>query len=92
MLEEKIKKLYTQDRLVIFGFMVFLWIIMLFVMAQVSGLAPSATVRTIILVCGVLVAVFATGSLFAVFVHLKNNREELYSEDIMCALKREEAK
>lgn len=91
-MEEKIKKMYRGDSNLIIAFTIFLWIILIYTMIVVSGLAPNHTVGIVAISAAIIVGVTATTALLAVLGHLKTNKQELYTEDIMssCAMEKQE--
>lgn len=84
-MENKIKRMYYGDLSLILVFGILLWITLFFVMSVVSNLASNYTVNIIALAAGFVLCIFATGSLISLFVHLRRNRTELYTQDIMCS-------
>lgn len=84
-MENKIKSMYYGDVSLILVFGIMLWTALLFVMSVASNLAPNHTVNIIILAAGSVLGIFATGSLITLFVHLRRNKIELYTQDIMCS-------
>ncbi|MEL7566695.1 MAG: hypothetical protein AAGU27_17695 [Dehalobacterium sp.] len=92
-MEEKIKKMYRGDSNLIIAFTVFLWIVLIYTMLVVSGLAPDHTVRIAAIGAAVVAGAAATTALMAVLGHLKRNKQELYTEDIMtsCTMEKRES-
>jgi len=91
-MEEKIKKMYRGDSNLIIAFTIFLWIVLIYTMIVVSGLAPDNTVRIAAISAAIVAGVTATTALLAVLGHLKRNKQELYTEDIMssCNMEKQE--
>jgi len=83
-MEEKIKKMYYGDCVLIFVFILFLWLVLVCVMSAAAKLAPDHAVRVVALLTGAVAGVSATWALIAVLVHLKKNRLQLYAEDLRC--------
>ncbi len=81
-METKIKKMYARDSLVIIislvGFLTFIP----YVMSVVADLAPTPSIRLLIVGAGVLVCLFGAASLIAVIAHLKRNRVTLYTKEL----------
>lgn len=78
----KMDKLYRQDTGLVLVFIIFVWLVLGFVLINVSSLAPNALIRNVTLVAGSLAGIFVTSSLIAVLVHLKKNRVGIYSEEL----------
>ncbi|MBP1759493.1 MAG: hypothetical protein H6Q63_410 [Firmicutes bacterium] len=78
----KINKLYRQDTGLIFVFILFVWVVLGFVLMNVSSLAVNDVIRNVALVAGVVAGFFVTSALVAVLVHLQKNRISLYSEEL----------
>lgn len=78
----KINKLYRQDTGLIFVFILFVWVVLGFVLMNVSSLAVNDVIRNVALVAGAVAGFFVTSALVAVLVHLKKNRITLYSEEL----------
>lgn len=82
-MENKIKKMYRQDCSVIFLFMIVMWVILTYVMIQINSIVSNHSVKSLILFIGITVGFFATAALIAVLTHLRKNRTQLYTEEIM---------
>ncbi len=72
----------TRDCTIIISILAVLWLILCFVMIQVSDIVSGHAVRIGILATGLLVAAFATASSTAVLIHLRKNRRELYKKEL----------
>jgi len=83
-LERDINKLLLKDCTTILSILVLLWFILCFVMVQVSAIIPNHSVKTGIIIAGLLVGTFSTTSSVAVFIHLRTNRKELYFKELSC--------
>ncbi|MEL7566070.1 MAG: hypothetical protein AAGU27_14445 [Dehalobacterium sp.] len=89
-MQDKINKMYRGDSNLIIAFTIFLWIVLIYTMIIVSGLAPDHTVRIVAIGAAIIAGVAATTGLLAVLGHLKKNKQELYTEDIICSCAIEE--
>lgn len=78
----KINKMYRQDTGLVFIFIILIWLVLGFVLINVSSLAPSDLIRNVALASGTIAGIFVTSSLIAVLVHLKKNRIGLYTEEL----------
>ena len=84
-MERKINKLLFHDCATIISILVLLWLILCFVMVQVSSIAPNHSIKAGIIIAGLLAGTFSTASSAAVFIHLRMNRKELYSQELSVA-------
>lgn len=75
-------KMYWQDNGLVVIFIIFVWLVLGFVLINVSSLAPNYLIRNVSLAVGSLSVFFVTSSLIAVLVHLKKNRVSIYSEEL----------
>jgi len=78
----KMDKMYRQDTRLVVIFIIFVWLVLGFVLINVSSLAPNDLIRNVTLVAGSMAVIFVTSSLIAVLVHLKKNRVGIYSEEL----------
>ncbi len=83
-MENRIKKMYSQDCGVLLIAMIALWSVLAYVSIMVSSLAPNYTVRTMVFLVAAVAGSFTTAALFAVLAHLRKNRIQLYTEEILC--------
>lgn len=81
-MEKKINRMYLKDCLSILTTMIVLWVTLIFVMINVYSVASNQMLEITIVLVGVIACSLASSALFAVIVHLKKNRSDLYSEDI----------
>lgn len=82
-MESKIKKKYFQDCMVVFVFTAILWILQLYMISVVAGIAQDQVAKMVIILAGIVAAAFVTASSAAVLVHLKKNRTKVYTEEIV---------
>ncbi len=80
--EAMMKRLYICDTMVITGFILLMWAILVLVLSQVITLLDGSMVKTIAMTSALTVGIFCTASLVAVLVHLKQKRRALYGEDV----------
>lgn len=88
-LKKKIQRLFISDCAAIAISMVALWAMVTFTMTAVRVIAPSPMVEALIVSSALLICLFATASLAAVFAHVKKNREPIYTEDILASMAQE---
>lgn len=81
-MDSKIRHLFLYDCSAIGVSMVALWAMVLFAATAVCAVTASPVVRALILAAAILICLFSTAALFAVFAHIKRNREPIYTLDI----------
>lgn len=81
-MESKIKKLFRQDIAAILFMLAALWIVLIYAMTQIMQITTDPATGIAISMIGVVAGSFATASLMAVLVHLRKNKNKLYSEEI----------
>jgi FtsH-binding integral membrane protein len=81
-MENKIKKMYYQDITTVICILTALWAVLIYAITQVITIAPDHTTAMVIAAIGIVTGSFATASCIAVLVHLKKNKNKLYSEEI----------
>jgi hypothetical protein len=74
-------RMYRSDMALVGIFFAAMWVVLLYVLFQVHGIAPDRATRWIATATALLVGVFASGALLAVGIHLRKSKEALYSED-----------
>lgn len=84
-MEAKIRKMFLGDCTLIIMSIAFLWVVLVYVMTVVAGMADIPAQRTVALGAGTIAGVSATTGLVALISHLKNNKIELYTQDITCS-------
>jgi len=75
------ERMYRSDMALVGIFFVAMWVVLLYVLFQVNGIAPDRATRAIATITALLVGIFASGALAAVAIHLRKRKEALYSED-----------
>ncbi|GEM_PF-2679305 len=88
-MKQKIQRLFISDCAAIAISMVAIWAMVIFAMTAVRVIAPSRMVEALIVSSALLICLFATASLAAVFVHVRRNREAIYTEDILASIGQE---
>lgn len=84
-LKKKIQRLFISDCTAIVTAMIALWAMIMFAMTSVRAIAPTRVVATFIFASALLICIFGTVSLAAVLIHLKRNRDAIYTEDILAS-------
>jgi hypothetical protein len=90
-MQARIDRMYHGDCALIITFLVFLWLVVIRVLAAVVEMAGSAALKTVVLGAGLLAASSATMGLTAVLDHLKRHKNALYAEDVAAARSLREA-
>lgn len=87
--EKSIRSMYRRDCALLTVFAVGLWCILVPVMIAVLGLAPSKTVKGLVMFVALISGAALTWGMLAVFFHLRRNRDQIYREDLenLAALK-----
>lgn len=85
-MESKIKKLYKSDGILITFFVFFLCVVLGNVIVSVNNIVSDSTSKLIVWAAGITVMCFAANALVIVLMHLKKNKTELYTEDILCSM------
>lgn len=82
-MEKKIKFLYRIDNFVVLFFVAALWAGILFVLNEVLGISPGALFSAAAIVSSLSLLVALTATSFVLCLHLKKNKIELYTQDIV---------
>lgn len=85
-MESKIKKMHIMDLALVFFFIFFMWGILGSVIVNTSKIVSNSGYKILIISVGVTIGILATNSLIVVIKHLKKNRNQLYTEDILCSI------
>jgi hypothetical protein len=80
-LASRIDAMYARDRLWAWGFVVVLWVVVIFVLLQAIPYA-SAAVSTVSWIAAIVLLVFNTGSIFNMVRHYGHDKERIYGTDI----------
>lgn len=79
-----IKRKYSFDRAVIVVSAVLSWIALFAVLKTVNGLADTYAIKIASISTCLAAGILSSGALFAVLIHLKTNRDDIYREDMGC--------
>jgi len=74
-------RMYRSDMALVGIFFAAMWVVLLFVLFQVHGIAPDQATRIVATATALLVGIFSSGALVAVVIHLRKHREDLYLEE-----------
>lgn len=78
--------MYIMDLALVFFFVFFMWGILGSVIVNISKIVSNSGYKILIVSVGVTTGTLATNALIGVIKHLKKNRNQLYSEDILCSI------
>lgn len=80
-LSRRIDAMYSRDRLWAWGFVIALWIVVIFVLLQAIPYASPA-VSVVSWIAAIVLLVFNTGSIFNMVRHYGHDKERIYGTDI----------
>ncbi len=78
----KIDKMFNQDKMLIFGYIALMLTILTFVRSNLKFLTDDPAVLMFMNGLWIVILGFGTIALVALFMHLKNQKEIIYTEDI----------
>ena len=78
----KIDKMFNQDKMLIFGYIALMLTILTFVRSNLKFLTDDPAVLMFMNGLWIVILGFGTIALVALFMHLKNQKERIYTEDI----------
>ena len=81
-MKEKINKMFSNDSILIFIYIVLMWAILGVVRNNLKFLTEDTSVLMFMNAIWIIILGFGTMALVAVFLHLKNHKERIYTEDI----------
>ena len=80
--EKRIKAVFRKDCMVLIFFVVGLWCVIIPVLLSVLGLTDDSITKGFLLVAAVVGGISLTLAIFAVFLHIRKNRDQIYREDL----------
>lgn len=81
-LQSRIDAMYGSDRLWALGFVIVLWIVVLYVMLSIGPHIPNENFKTACWVAAGILLLFNTASIFAMIRHYSQDKEHIYGLDI----------
>lgn len=81
-MKEQIARLFSKDVMAVISFVVLLWLVLGYVMYSLTLIVHSVSLKTVLVASGVGAGIFATLTVLAVISHLRNHKEELYTEEL----------
>ena len=80
-LQARIEAMFALDRLWATGFVIALWIVVLFVMLAVRPYMPQS-IEIVCWIAAFILVLFNTASITAMIRHYRNDKQHIYSVDI----------
>lgn len=81
-LPTRIEAMFARDRLWATGFVVVLWVVVLFVMLAVRPYIANPLVEAVCWIAAALLVLFNTASITAMIRHYSKDKQHIYSVDI----------
>ncbi|SHJ55493.1 hypothetical protein SAMN02745751_02829 [Dethiosulfatibacter aminovorans DSM 17477] len=81
-MKNKINRMFKNDMILIYVYIALMWTILTVVRNNIKLITNDLSVLMFMNVVWALVLVFGTTALMVVFIHLKKQKERIYSEDI----------
>lgn len=81
-MKEKIDKMFNKDKMLIFGFITLMFIILTIIRGNLKLLTDDSAVLMFMNGLWIVILGFGSIALIALFMHLKNHKERIYTEDI----------
>ena len=81
-MQERVDSMFARDRLWAWGFVVVLWIVLVFVYFAVSGYIIDGTAKLVAAIAGLAVGIFNTASIAAMISHYGHDKNFIYELDI----------
>ncbi|MEO8245051.1 MAG: hypothetical protein ABI832_22425 [bacterium] len=81
-LDQRIDAMHRSDVRIAWGFVVGLWLAVIFVAIATWNLAPSGGARVVLLIGGAIILVFNTAAIMAMLKHYREDRDFMYGLDI----------
>ena len=81
-LQARIETMFRRDRLWATGFVVVLWLVVLFVMLAVRPYMPAGGIELVCWIAAGVLVLFNTASITAMIRHYANDKQHIYSVDI----------
>ena len=81
-LQKRIEAMHRSDTRIAWGFVIGLWLAVIFVALHTWDLAPSSGARVLLLIGGALILIFNTAAIMAMLRHYREDRDFMYGLDI----------
>lgn len=81
-MDKKINKIYFGDSFLIFSFLLLMCIMLTVIRGNLKLLTDDGSVLMFMNVLWIVILGFGTMALMALFMHLKNHKDRIYTEDI----------
>ena len=81
-IEQRIAAMHKNDVRIAWGFVVGLWLAIIFVAFATWNLAPNGATRILLLIAGGIILIFNTAAIMAMLRHYREDRDFMYGLDI----------
>jgi len=81
-MQSRVESMFRKDRAWAWGFVIMLWVVLLFVYFAVSGYIEDNTARIVLAIAGLLVGIFNTAAIGAMVSHYAHDKKFIYELDI----------
>jgi hypothetical protein len=81
-MKSRIDAMYSRDRLFAFGFVLALWVVVLFVLLAVQAYIPDPAITVVCWIAALVLLLFNTTSIGAMVRHYGHDKEHIYGTDI----------
>ncbi len=81
-LDQRIDAMHRSDVRIAWGFVVGLWLAVIFVAIATWDFAPSGGARALLLIGGAIILLFNTAAIMAMLKHYREDRDFMYGLDI----------
>jgi hypothetical protein len=81
-MKSRIEAMYSRDRLFAFGFVLVLWVTVLFVLLAVQPYIADTTITVVCWIAALLLLLFNTTSIAAMVRHYGHDKDHIYGTDI----------
>ena len=81
-LTTRIEAMHRSDVRIAWGFVIGLWVAMIFVAVATWNFAPNGGARVLLLIAGAVILLFNTAAIMAMLKHYRDDRDFIYGLDI----------
>ncbi len=81
-LDQRISAMHRSDVRIAWGFVLGLWLAVIFVALATWNLAPNGPARVLLLIGGAIILLFNTAAIMAMLKHYREDRDFMYGLDI----------
>ncbi len=80
--DDRIDRMHGRDRIGALAFVIALWFVLIFVLANIWSAIADGGIRAILMIAGGLVLVFNTASIVAMLRHYASDKQFIYGLDL----------